>query len=142
MRSSLLVGSIAIGLAAWACGGSGGGGNPNAPAPAPAPAPTPTPSTATTINIVGDRGAQSFNPNPAAVRQGTMFSWRNTDSVVHRIVLNDGSLDSGNIAPGASSAVLQLATDGANYHCSIHPGMVGSINRSGGEPPPCEGPYC
>lgn len=139
MRSSLLVGSIVVGLATWTCGGSGGsGGSGNNPA-APAPAPT---STATTIDIVGDRGAQSFSPNPATVRQGAMFSWRNTDSVVHHILLNDGSLDSGVIAPGASSRLLELGTDGANYHCTIHRGMVGSINRSGGAPPPCEGPYC
>jgi plastocyanin len=142
MRFSPWVGSIVLGLATWACGGSGGSGNsPTAPPPAPTPAPTPA-ATATTINIVGDRGAQSFSPNPAAVIQGATFSWRNTDNVVHRIVLNDGSLDSGTIAPGASSAVLQLGTDGANYHCTIHPGMVGSINRSAGAPPPCEGPYC
>jgi plastocyanin len=139
MRSSRLVGSILVALATWTCGGSGGsGGSGNNPT-APAPAPT---SAATTIDIVGDRGAQSFSPNPAAVRQGAAFSWRNTDTVVHHIVLNDGSLDSGDIAPGASSRLLELGTDGANYHCTIHPEMVGSINRSGGAPPPCEGPYC
>jgi hypothetical protein len=71
-----------------------------------------------------------------------MFQWRNTDGVVHHIVLNDGSLDSGNIAPGASSAPLRLGVDGANYHCTIHPTMVGSINAASGEPPPCTGEYC
>lgn len=136
MRSSLVVGSIVVGLATWTCGGSGGSGNsPTAPAPAPA-------STATTIDIMGDRGAQSFTPNPAAVGQGTTFTWRNRDNVVHHIVLNDGSLDTGDIAPGASSSALRLGTDGANYHCTIHPGMIGSISRSSGAPPPCEGPYC
>jgi len=139
MRSSLFVGSIVVGLATWSCGGSGGSGgssgNPTAPTPAPA-------STATTIDIVGERGAQSFSPNPAAVSQGTTFTWRNMDNKVHRIVLNDGSLDSGDIAPGASSRALRLDANGANYHCMIHPLMVGSINRSSGEPPPCEGQYC
>jgi len=41
----------------------------------------------------------------------------------------------------ASSPALRLATDGANYHCTIHPTMVGSINASSGEPPPCTD-YC
>jgi plastocyanin len=139
MRSSLFVGSIVVGLATWSCGGSGGSGgssrNPTAPTPAPA-------STATTIDIVGERGAQSFAPNPADVSQGTTFTWRNMDGKVHRIVLNDGSLDSGDIAPGASSPALRLDSNGANYHCTIHPGMVGSIRASSGTPPPCEGPYC
>lgn len=134
MRSSLLVGSMAVGLAIWSCGGSGGSSrNPAAPTPAPA---------TTTIDIVGERGAQSFSPNPATVSQGTTFTWRNMDNQVHRIVLNDGSLDSGDIAPGASSRALLLDANGANYHCAIHPGMVGSIRASSGTPPPCEGQYC
>ncbi len=133
MRSSLLAASIAATLAAAGCSGSGGGptggsGNP--------------PANATTITIMGDRGAQSFSPNPASISQGNMMVWRNTDSVVHHIVMNDGSLDSGDIAPGAFSPALRLGTDGANYHCTIHPTMVGSINRATGEPPPCTGLYC
>ena len=137
MRSSLLAASIVVALATWHCGGSsgsptGGGGTPTPPAPAGT----------STISILGQRGAQSFSPNPASVSQGGMFVWRNTDNVVHHIVLNDGSLDAGDIAPGASSPALRLSTDGANYHCTIHPTMVGSINRSTGEPPPCTGTYC
>jgi plastocyanin len=137
MRLSTVVGvcGLAITLTASACGGGGGSnnGNPNNPTP---------PSGAVSISIVGERGAQSFTPNPATVRQGDMLVWRNTDGVVHRIMLNDGSLDTGNISPGASSAELRLPTDGARYHCTIHPSMVGSINASGGEPPACTGPYC
>jgi len=137
MRSSLLAGSMVVALATWCCGGSGGsptggGGNP----------PPPAAGSPSTISILGERGAQSFSPNPASIGQGNTFVWRNTDNVVHHIVLNDGSLDSGDIAPGASSAALRLNVDGANYHCTIHPTMVGSINRSSGDPPPCTGPYC
>jgi plastocyanin len=128
--------AIVLGLATWSCGGSGGSsGSPTPPTTAPA-------STATMIDIVGERGAQSFAPNPASVSKGTTFVWRNMDNRVHHIVLNDGTLDSGDIAPGASSPALRLDSDGANYHCTIHPGMVGSVNRSSGAPPPCEGPYC
>jgi plastocyanin len=129
---------MVLGLAAWGCGGGSGGGSTVAPT-GPTPAPS---SAATTIEIVGERGAQSFSPSPASVDQGASFTWRNTDNKVHRIVMNDGSLDSGDIAPGATSPVLRLGTDGANYHCAIHPGMIGSINRSGGRPPDCVGLYC
>ena len=133
MRSSFLAAPVVAALAAAACSGASGGptggsGNP--------------PANATTINIMGDRGAQSFSPNPSSVSQGNMLVWRNTDSVVHHIVMNDGSLDSGDIAPGAFSPALRLSTDGANYHCTIHPTMVGSINKASGEPPPCTGIYC
>ena len=90
----------------------------------------------------GQRGAQSFSPNPASVNQGDMVIWHNSDNATHHIVLNDGSLDTGDIAPGASSAALRLAANGANYHCTIHPTMVGSINAATGAPPPCQGAYC
>jgi plastocyanin len=130
MRSSLLIGVIAA-LATWSCGG-GSSAAPN----------TPVAAGATTIDILGQRGAQSFSPNPAGVSQGEMMAWRNTDSVVHHIVLNDGSIDTGDIAPGATSSALRLAPDGANYHCTIHPTMIGSIKSSSGTVPPCQGNYC
>jgi plastocyanin len=140
MRSSILAASIIAAVTAWNCGGSSGSsGNPAAP---PAPAPTPAPPSATTITIQGDRGSQSFAPNPGTVVQGNMVRWTNADNVTHHIVLNDGTLDTGDIAPGASSPALPLAANGARYHCTIHPGMVGAINSSSGEPPACNGPYC
>lgn len=135
MRFSLF--AIVVALATWSCGGSGGSGGTPTTTPTTAPA-----NTATMIDIVGERGAQSFSPNPATVRQGTTFVWRNMDNRVHHIVMNDGSLDSGDIAPGGSSPALRLDSDGANYHCTIHPGMVGSVSKASGAPPPCEGPYC
>ena len=74
--------------------------------------------------------------------EGNTVIWQNMDTQTHHIVLNDGSLDTGDIAPGRASAALPLTVNGARYHCTIHPGMVGSINTSGGEPPPCTGAYC
>lgn len=120
------------------CGGGGGGydappGNPGAPSP---------PAASATVSIVGERGAQSFNPNPASVGGARTIAWRNTDSVIHRIMSNDGSFDTGNIVPGATSQTVTLNTDGANYHCTLHPGMIGAINAQSGTPPPCSGPYC
>jgi plastocyanin len=103
---------------------------------------TPPPSGASTVAIVGDRGAQSFNPNPVTLGSGRMVSWRNSDGTVHRIVANDGSFDTGNIAAGATSGAITLSTDGANYHCSLHPGMIGAISAASGVPPPCMGQYC
>ena len=120
-----------------ACGGGGGyGGTPQTPT-------TPSPSGTATISIVGDRGAQSFTPNPGSGGTDQVLVWRNNDSVTHRIVVNDSTLDTGNIPPGGSSSPLQLPVAGANYHCTIHPGMIGSVTGSGGsQPPPCTGIYC
>ena len=52
--------------------------------------------------------------------------WHNVDTTAHRVVMNDGEMDSGTIAPGAFSPAMGLVAPGA-YHCSIHPVMVGTI---------------
>ena len=55
-----------------------------------------------------------------------MRLWHNIDRETHRVVLNDGQLDTGNIAAGAFSQPMTLGPPGP-YHCSIHPEMVGTI---------------
>jgi len=91
---------------------------------------------------MGVKGAQSFSPNPAACPAGQMVVFRNADVVTHRVVLDDRSIDTGDIAPGASSQPQPLGAVSKAYHCSIHPSMVGSLNNAPTpEPPPCTG-YC
>ena len=128
MRSILLVVLVAV-TATVACGGGGGSSSNGGPT---------APSNATTLTIRGQSGDQSFSPNPAAVSVGNMVAWRNADNTMHHIVSNDGSLDTGDIAPGTTSTALRLAVNGANYHCTIHPEMVGSINMAT-EPAPSPG---
>jgi len=66
-------------------------------------------------------------PNPAAVAQGTVVTWSNTDSTNHDIVSDTGVWDSGRLATGESFR-FTFATRGTyTYHCSIHPGMTGTI---------------
>jgi plastocyanin len=85
-----------------------------------------------TINVVGINGAQSFSPNPATLPPGQMVVWHNVDSITHRVVLNDGSLDTGNLNAGASSQPMAINVPAAGdpYHCSIHPQMVGTLVAS------------
>jgi plastocyanin len=111
---------VATTLALPACGGSTSS-SPTSPTGTSAP-----PAGATIIDVVRENGAQSFSPNPATVPAGQMVVWHNVDTVTHRVVLNDGTLDTGNIAPGAFSAPMTLRAVGP-YHCSIHPSMVGTI---------------
>jgi plastocyanin len=123
--------AVVIGSLAAQTGCGGGSSTPSSPAP---------PGT-TTITIVGERGSQSFSPNPASVA-GQMVVFRNTDSVVHRVRLNDLSIDTGDIAPGATSNPVRMPAAGTNYHCSQHPGMTGAVNSGSSPPPPCTGIYC
>jgi plastocyanin len=89
-----------------------------------------------TVTIMGQRNDQSFSPNPVPIAQGNVIVWQNNDNTVHRIVMNDGSFDSGNISPGASSTTMRLSSSGGSYHCAIHPTtMFGSINVPTTAPP-------
>jgi plastocyanin len=101
------------------CGGSGD--SPTAPSGLDTP-----PAGATIIDVVRENGAQSFSPNPATVPAGQLVSWHNIDTTTHRVLLNDGKLDTGNLSPGRYSAAMTLVTPGP-YHCTIHPDMVGTI---------------
>ena len=136
MRVFVASAIVAFSLGAWGCGSSNTSGpsspTPTAPTPTPTPAPTPSPTppgAVVTINVVGINGAQSFSPNPATLPAGQMVVWHNIDSITHRVVLNDGSLDTGNLDPGASSQPMAINVPAAGdpYHCSIHPVMVGTL---------------
>jgi plastocyanin len=129
MRPGLSTASaVLIALAATSgCGSSGPSG--------------PSSSGTATITIAGQNGTQAFSPNPASFA-GRQVVFRNTDAVTHRVVLNDGSVDTGDIAPGATSRTVTMPGTGTNYHCTIHPGMIGSVGGESAPPPPCVGDYC
>src|ERR1700693_2108106 len=92
---------VALGLSVWGCSGSGYGtgtsGSPTSPT-SPSGA-----SGVVMVNVVAINGAQSFSPNPATLPAGQMVVWHNIDGITHRVVLNDRSVDTGDLVPGASS---------------------------------------
>ena len=138
MARSFVTGATAILIAAIAasCGGGSGGGSSTPTSPSTS---TPTPIT---ITIRGQNGTQAFDPNPASAG-GQQVVFRNNDTVMHRVILNDGSVDTGDIAPGATSRAVTMPGSGTNYHCTVHPGMIGAVAAaSGASAPPCEGAYC
>jgi plastocyanin len=101
--------------------GCGGYSAPTAPQNEGGP-----PDGAVIINVLGINGTQSFSPNPATVPAGQTVVWHNVDSTTHRVVLDDGRLDTGNISPGRFSTATTLPGSGP-YHCAIHPPMVGTL---------------
>ena len=119
------------------CAVSCGGDGPLSPVSPSSPS-----AGAVTITIMRQNGTQSFSPNPASAGGRTVM-FRNADTVVHRVRLNDGTIDTGDLAPGATSQSFPMPMSGTNYHCSHHPDMIGAVNGAGGSsPPPCEGAYC
>jgi plastocyanin len=131
MRPLVLTAAFAVALAgAWGCGGGGSPSSPSSSSTGPL-----------TITIVADRGGQSFSPNPASAG-GQMVVFRNNDTVVHRVRLNDLSIDTGDIPPGATSRAVRMPEAGTNYHCFLHQTMVGAVAGGTAGPPPCTGLYC
>lgn len=139
MQSRLVSGAalaIAAAAAAWSCGGSSGGSStPTTPSPSPSP-------TTVTVTIVGSSGNKAYTPNPVQVNMGDTLAFKNADVTMHHVVMDDGSADFGDIAPGATRS-LAFRTTGGNYHCTIHRSMVGSVNgKEAPTPPECSTGYC
>jgi plastocyanin len=149
MRSPVRLATvITAAVLAAQCGSGGGGssysGSPTAPTATGTPPATSGSASTVTITIRGQNGRLSFDPNPATVPSGQTVIWRNADSVVHRVLLDDRSVDTGDILPGASSPPAALGGISKPYHCSLHPAMVGSLNGAATPDPPEECPdgYC
>jgi len=106
--------------------------DPPAPAPPAPEAPAPPPII---ISITATAGPASFTPNPLVAAVGSGVVWTNADTLVHHIVLDNGT-DVGEVAPGQSTAPMTLATPSTGFHCSIHPSMVGAISDSASAPAP------
>ena len=129
------LGILAIGaglLVAIACGGGGGGaggagGYGSGPSAVATPSTTATAVADVTITINSMSGAQSFSPDPGAVKVGQKVAWRNADGIAH--TATGSGFDTGSIPPGATSAPITFSTAGdVAYHCSIHPSMVGTLS--------------
>jgi plastocyanin len=106
-----------------------GGSSSSTPSPS-APSPTPSGSTSTTITIPTNArtlGTAAYLPNPATVAQGAVVTWSNTDSTAHDIVSDSGAFDSGRMAPNDNFKFTFASKGTFPYHCSIHPGMTGTI---------------
>ena len=132
MRKFVTASVLILGLYTSGCTDSYSSGSTNSPS-----APTPTTSNGVvTIDVVAINGAQSFSPNPATLPPGQMVVWHNVNSTTHRVVLNDRSVDTGDLAPGTSSQPMAIGAGGGEYHCSIHPVMIGSINQGTPTSPP------
>jgi plastocyanin len=130
--------ALAGALSLVGCGG--GGGSPTTPTP-PSTGGGGGTSSIVTINIKGVNGKLSFDPNPATVGAGQLIVFKNNDRVAHHVMLDDGTQQTSDIAPGASSQPISIGAN-KSYHCAMHPSMVGSFNGNDTpEPPPCQG-YC
>jgi plastocyanin len=123
-KRSLRVLAVVAGIVSAAACGSSYSSSPTAPNPSPAATPA---AADVTITINGMLGSNSYSPNPASAKVGQTVAWRNADVIAH--TATGASFDTGAISPGQTSAPIAFNTAGTfDYHCSIHPTMVGTLN--------------
>jgi plastocyanin len=103
--------------------------SPSSPTPSPtAPPPSVGPSSAVSIPMGASvLGTSAFAPDALTVDAGTTVTWTNTDSVAHTSTSDTPGWDSGIVAPGGQYSRSFQSPGTFQYHCAIHPGMVGTV---------------
>jgi plastocyanin len=61
------------------------------------------------------------------VVSGSTVTWTNTDNTIHTVTTEDGTINSGDIAPGASFSKTFMATGTYNYHDAHNTTMMGVL---------------
>jgi len=123
----LVVASIFL-LFAIACGSS----SPSSPSP-PTPTPTPTPSPtggSSSVSVVSGAeslGNRAYSPDQVSISVGDTVTWTNNDSIAHTSTSDASTWNSGVVAAGGRFSFTFQNAGTFNYHCTIHPGMVGSV---------------
>jgi plastocyanin len=79
------------------------------------------------VSGASTRTTNAYSPNPINVAVGTTITWTNNDTVTHTSTSDSSVWNSDSIAPQGSFSRMFSAAGTFPYHCSIHPGMVGTV---------------
>ena len=106
----------------------------------PAAAQDAKPSLVKDVSIVTNAatmGDKAYSPNPVEVSVGGGVTWSNDDSTVHTATSGAASsadagsvFDSGVLNPGATFDFVFDKAGTFDYHCTMHPQMVGTVTVS------------
>lgn len=72
------------------------------------------------------KGSAAYVPNPVTISAGGEVTWTNTDTVAHTAT-GDSGVFNGSMAPGAKYTYMFASKGTYTYHCTIHPGMIGTV---------------
>jgi plastocyanin len=89
----------------------------------------------TTVTTVGSAtgGTQvimtnrSYNPATVTIKVGDKVTWVNQDAPQHDVVADNGEFNSQLFDKGQSFSFTFTKAGTYPYHCSIHPGMTGTV---------------
>lgn len=110
--------SLAAAAALTGCGGSSYGGGGGGGVTDPQPVPT------TSVSLKN----LAFSPGAIRVTPGATVTFTNNDGIAHNITFSSNTITGAtDFATGARSVVMPATTGTYAYHCTIHPGMTGSV---------------
>ena len=68
---------------------------------------------------------------PVSAKVGDVITWSNSDSVPHKVALDDGSCTmANNITTDAPQSLSFTQAGSFPFHCTVHPSMKGTITVS------------
>jgi plastocyanin len=70
---------------------------------------------------------RTYEPKTVTIKVGDTVTWVNQDSPQHDAVADNGEFDSGLFDQGETFSFTFTAAGTYPYHCSIHPGMEGTV---------------
>jgi plastocyanin len=119
---------VTVSVLVLACGGTGTSPS-TAPSPTPPPPANDPPSSSSVAIPVGAQslGNGAYMPDELDVATGTTVTWMNTDLESHTSTSDGSGWNSGTIAPGGRFSFTFQRAGTFRYHCTIHPGMVGTV---------------
>lgn len=90
----------------------------------------------------GPQGAPGYSPDIVKVPVGTTVVWSNNDTVAHTVTsaTGNGSLNSGNMNPGAVYNFTFTTPGTYDYVCAYHPWMTGTVVVTPAASSPPSGP--
>jgi plastocyanin len=134
-RQLLLGGAVAAALVTAACGGADTAGSSSA-------AGSSSPAGSSSAAAVGSAGANlgtanetisasdalQFSPSATSAHVGDIVEWKNTGSVGHTVTFDSqSSLNDSALNAQGQWQVKFTAAGTYQYHCTIHPGMTGTV---------------
>ena len=80
------------------------------------------------VNGASGLTTNAYSPSPLTVAVGAVVTFMNNDVAPHDARADNGRFATPILQPGGSANVTLSTAGSIVYHCSIHPGMVGTIN--------------
>jgi plastocyanin len=102
-----------------------GSGSTNTTAPGGGTTAVTTPGSGATVHVTMTN--RSYDPATLTIKVGDTVTWVNQDAPQHDVVADNGEFKSQLFDKGQSFSFTFTTAGTYPYHCTIHPGMVGTI---------------